>query len=160
MYPGFAIYHLYDLSVHVCLVAQLCLILWPCELCLTRLFCPWDSPGKIIGVGCRFLLQGIFLTQRSNLGLLHWQAHSLPLSHMGSPVWPKTGHLISQSLKFSISKKWVQNLPHWIIKIKFCDVFITLSKHCTWSIVWWGLKKWCLLLYYFLEWKRFWVDVS
>ena len=117
-------------------------------------------PGKNTGVGCRFLLQGIFLTQRSNLGLLHWQAHSLPLSHMGSPVWPKTGHLISQSLKFSISKKWVQNLPHWIIKIKFCDVFITLSKHCTWSIVWWGLKKWCLLLYYFLEWKRFWVDFS
>ena len=32
-----------------------------------RLFCPWDSPGKNIGVGSHFLLQGIFLTQVSNM---------------------------------------------------------------------------------------------
>ena len=38
-------------------------------------------PGKDTGVGCHFLLQGIFLTQRSNPHLLHWQADSLPLSH-------------------------------------------------------------------------------
>ena len=47
---------------------------WP-----TRLLCPWDSPGKNIGVGCYFLLQGIFLTQGSNPGLLcllHRQADS------------------------------------------------------------------------------------
>ena len=37
----------------------------------TRLLCPWNSPGKNTGVGCDFLLQGIFLTQESNLGLLH-----------------------------------------------------------------------------------------
>ena len=33
-------------------------------------------------MGCHFLLQGIFLTQRSHphlLGLLHWQVGSLPL---------------------------------------------------------------------------------
>ena len=37
----------------------------------------WDSPGKNTGVGCHFLLQGIFPTQGSNpslLCLLHWQA--------------------------------------------------------------------------------------
>jgi len=28
-----------------------------------RILCPWDFPGKNIGVGCHFLLQGIFLTQ-------------------------------------------------------------------------------------------------
>ena len=28
----------------------------------TRLLCPWDFPGKNAGVGCHFLLQGIFLT--------------------------------------------------------------------------------------------------
>ena len=33
----------------------------------TRLLCPWDSPGKNPGVGCRALLQGIFLTQPFNL---------------------------------------------------------------------------------------------
>ena len=35
----------------------------------TRLPRPWDSPGKNTGVGCHFLLQGIFSTQGSNLGL-------------------------------------------------------------------------------------------
>ena len=37
----------------------------------TRLLWPWDFPGKSTGVGCHFLLQGIFLTQGSNPGLLH-----------------------------------------------------------------------------------------
>ena len=32
-------------------------------------------------MGCHFLLQRIFPTQRLNLSLLHWQAGSLPLSH-------------------------------------------------------------------------------
>ena len=36
------------------------------------------------GVGCHFLLQGIFLTHWSNLCLLPWQAGSFPLSHQGS----------------------------------------------------------------------------
>ena len=36
----------------------------------TRLLCPWDSPGKYTGVGCYFLLQGIFLTQGLNPCLL------------------------------------------------------------------------------------------
>ena len=47
--------------------------------------CPWDFSGKNTGVGCCFLLQGIFLTLGSNphlLCLLHWQADSLPLSHV------------------------------------------------------------------------------
>ena len=58
---------------------QLCL----CNL--TRLLCPWDSPGKNTGVDCHALFQGIFLTQGLNphlLYLLHWQAHSLPLVHL------------------------------------------------------------------------------
>ena len=45
-------------------------------------------PGKITGVGCHFLLQGIFLTQRSNPSLMHllrWHVGSLPLCHLGSP---------------------------------------------------------------------------
>jgi len=37
----------------------------------TRLLCPWDTPGKNTGVGCHFLLQGIFLTKGLNPGLLH-----------------------------------------------------------------------------------------
>ena len=42
--------------------------------------------ARIPGVGCHFLLQEIFLTQGSNPHLLHWQADSLPLSHLGSPI--------------------------------------------------------------------------
>ena len=59
-----------------------------------RLLSPWNFPGKTTGVGCHFLFQVIFLTQGSNpslLGLLHWQADSLPLSHLGTisgPRWP------------------------------------------------------------------------
>ena len=37
----------------------------------TRLLSPWNFPGKSPGVGCHFLLQGIFLTQGLNPGLLH-----------------------------------------------------------------------------------------
>ena len=47
-----------------------------------------NSPSKNSGVGCHFLLQGIFLTQGLNLNLLlllPWQAGSLPLSPLGSP---------------------------------------------------------------------------
>ena len=52
--------------------------MWP-----ARLLCPQDSPGKNTGVGCRFLLQGIFPTQGLNLPLLPWQVDSLPLNHQG-----------------------------------------------------------------------------
>ena len=49
------------------------------------LLCPWDSPGKNTGVGSHFFPQRIFLTQESNPSPLHWQADSLPLSHLESP---------------------------------------------------------------------------
>ena len=51
----------------------------------TRLLCPWNSLGKNTGVGCHFLLQGIFLTQGSNLGLSHCRQTLYHLSHQGSP---------------------------------------------------------------------------
>ena len=50
---------------------------------------PWDFPGKNTEVGCHFLLQRIFPTQRSNphlLCLLHWQEDSLPLSNLPGSV--------------------------------------------------------------------------
>ena len=47
-----------------------------------RLF---DFPGKSTGVGCHFLLQGIFPTQGSNPGLPHCRQTLYPLSHQGSP---------------------------------------------------------------------------
>ena len=56
----------------------------------SRLLCPWSFSGKNTGVGCRFLLQGIFPTQRSILSLLHllhWQADALPWVTPGKPLY-------------------------------------------------------------------------
>ena len=55
----------------------------PCGLEPTRLLCPWDSPGKNTGVNCYVLLQGIFLTQGLNLGLLNCRQILYNLSHQG-----------------------------------------------------------------------------
>ena len=55
----------------------------------TRFLCPWDFPGKSTGVGCHFLLQGIFLTQGSNPCvpcLLCWQVDSWALHHLWASV--------------------------------------------------------------------------
>ena len=48
------------------------------------LLLPWDFPGKNTGVGSHFILQGIFLTQRSNPSLLHCRQTLYHLSHQGS----------------------------------------------------------------------------
>ena len=54
----------------------------------TRFLCLWNSSGKKTGVGCQFLLQGIFSTQETNLHLLrllYWQVDSLPTVVPGKP---------------------------------------------------------------------------
>ena len=104
---------------------------------------PWDFPGKNTGVGCHFLLQGIFPTQGSNphlFHLLHWQTGSLLLATPGKPlkdismlitskfifpvqihllnskqVYP-TAHLISPFGCWICISKWAYNLlPNLIL---------------------------------------------
>ena len=73
------------------------------ELYPARLLCPWDFfPGKNTGVGCHFLLQGIFLTHRLKLCLPHWQEDSLPLVPPGKPhsIYSSL-HLVYISVQFS-----------------------------------------------------------
>ena len=67
----------HDILVHRSATAKSCWVtsvlsdsLSPDGLLPTRLLCPWDFPGKTTGMGCHALLQGIFLTQGSNLHLL------------------------------------------------------------------------------------------
>ena len=68
------------------LVVQLCLTLCdPRDYSLPGSSVHGDSPGKNTGVGCHALLQGIFPTQGSNPGLLHWRWILYHLSHQGSP---------------------------------------------------------------------------
>ena len=51
-----------------------------------RLLCPWGSPGKNTGVGCRALLQGIFPIQGLNEPRSpHCRQITYRLSHQGSP---------------------------------------------------------------------------
>ena len=51
------------------------------------LYSPWNSPGQNTEVGSRSLLQGIFLTQASNPGLLYCRQILYQLSHQGSPTY-------------------------------------------------------------------------
>ena len=81
--------------------------LWP-----TRLFHPWDFPGKNTGVGCHFLLQKIFPTQGLNPGLPHCRQTLYGLSHQGSPG-------------FIPSHFW-ETLPESIIVILRCLSFFSL----------------------------------
>ena len=72
-----------------CLVAQFCLTLLLAHgLQPDSFFCPWDFSGKITGVGCHFLLQGIFLIKG-----LH------PHLHVSCITWATAGeaHFIYSS---------------------------------------------------------------
>ena len=51
-----------------------------------RLLCLFNSPGKTDRVGSHSLLQGIFLTQGLNPGLLHCRQILYHLSHRASPI--------------------------------------------------------------------------
>ena len=72
-------------NINLCSVAVISNSMRPMNRSLPRSF-SWKFTGKNTGVGCHFLLQRIFPTQGSNLGLLcflHWQADSLPLAPPG-----------------------------------------------------------------------------
>ena len=72
-----------SVCVHVC--AQSCQTLWFLWICNPQ--DTWNFPSKTTAMDCHSLFQGIFLTQELNsslLHLLHWQAGSLPLCHLGS----------------------------------------------------------------------------
>ena len=58
----------------------------PLGLQPSRLLCPQNSPGKNTGVGSNSLLQGTFLTQGWNPGLLHCRWILYWLSHQGSEI--------------------------------------------------------------------------
>ena len=72
-----------------------------------RLLHPWDFPGNSTGVGCHFLLQGIFPTQGLNTGLPHCRQTlytqvliSRPREHIMIKAFPGSIFLF-----FSFSKK-------------------------------------------------------
>ena len=93
-FPGFSlilkVFFVYPINfdwmwdiVNMTLLACVHYVLSRVQLCDPRLFCSWDFPCRNTGVGYHFLLQGSFPSQGLKLHLLHWQADSLPLSHLG-----------------------------------------------------------------------------
>ena len=70
-------------GTHSVLVARSCTTLCDPHGQPARILCPWNFPGKNTGVGCHFLLQGIFLTQGWSLVLLHCRQILYHLSHQG-----------------------------------------------------------------------------
>ena len=63
LYSVNIIAHYYCMLTFVCAVSHIQLVLTPWTVAHQAL-CPWNFPSKNTGVGCHFLLQGIFLTQR------------------------------------------------------------------------------------------------
>ena len=74
-------------------VAQSCLTL--CDPMNTRLLRPCDFLGKSTGVGCHFLLHGIFPTQESNPGFPHCRQMLYCLSYQGSQNCSICGDAVS-----------------------------------------------------------------
>ena len=104
----------------------------------------WNFPGKNAGVGCHALLQGIFLTQGLNPGLLcllHWQVGSLPLCHLGRGQARSINYcfyvcreyvLGILTLFISLGRTWVP-CHHcflvWAHVSCFCHMVLLLSEH-------------------------------
>ena len=92
------------------LVPQLCLTLCePQGLEPTRLLCPWDTPGKNTGVGCRSLLQEIFLSQGIDQGFPHCRQAIYHQNHQESPcrctVCDKIGSFKKMAIKVHVRHK-------------------------------------------------------
>ena len=111
--------------------------------------CTWDFPGKNTGVGCHFLLQGIFLTQGSNLHLLHWQVGSLsteppgkPPSHLTVREFP---YLFFREPQFpSFTDSWSLIWKHLLFPsrsqfVNITDPRLHLSLLCLGCLHWWSL---------------------
>ena len=76
----------------LCPVAPSCPTLRdPMDCSPAKLLCLWDFSGKNTGVGCHFLIQGIFPTQG-------WNLHLLRFLHLLVSSLPPAGLLTSKSL--------------------------------------------------------------
>ena len=95
----------------------------------TKLLCPWDFPGKNTGVGCHFLLQGIFPIQWSNLGLLHCR-QTLP----------------SKTSEKPLSCPWVGHMIQFIFPCLFLLTIAALFQLFLWKSDYWHFLLWHYLL--------------
>ena len=115
--------------MHACMLSHFSHVqlFGPHELYLTRLFCPWDSPGKNTGVDSCALLQVIFPTQEYE-----------PMS----PVSPalQAGSLPTKPPGKSSSCSYLPTFLHWYIY--WFHLFINQTKH--------AFSKFCFCLFFLL----------
>ena len=126
----------------------------------TRLFCPWDSPGKNIGVGCHFLLQCVKVKLLSRARLSDPMDCSLPGSSIhaaaakslqpcptlcnpidgsppGSPVPGILQARILEWVAISFSPPSI-GLFKWI-PVTLCELGTPLQ--CSWDHLWLSLSR-------------------
>ena len=130
----------------LCLVTQSCPTVWdPMDCSPPDSSVHGDSPGKNTGVGCHAILQGIFLTQRSNPGVLHCRPILYHLSHQGSPntTWETLKKNIFSWRQFRNSRHIKQSFLPFCLKTGHKFPFVKVFPS---SIA--GKRKWL-----FINWR-------
>ena len=109
---------------------------------------PWDFPGKSTGVGCHFLLQGIFLTQGLNphlLCFLSWQGGSLPLVPPGTHLHCNKKWKWSQP---SLDKKSQATLVRYFVLSPYNEQYLN-------KVAWFCMRVWTFFSIAFLwDWNE------
>ena len=119
IFPKASNLEVYGERKKVKLLSRARLFATPWIVACTKLLCPWDFQGKSTGVGCHFLLQGIFPTQGSNPALSHCRQMLYRLSHQGSRYSSKDSSIRHSSI---CSQKRLRSLH-------LCCLFSVISYH-------------------------------
>ena len=119
--------------------------LWSHGLQPTRLLCLWTSPGKNTGVGCHFLLQGIFPSKGSKPCLSHCKQILYHLSHEEALL-----AIVNKLIWASCFLVFLPMKCGWYLSHKedigFCKLLGMMTVHGTWSILnVWLCASVCLL---------------
>jgi len=144
----------------------------------TRLLCPWDCPGKNTGVGCHFLLHGIFPTQDqtciscgSCIGrwvVYHWATEKAPRMDMdpwnlkwccsdlqvywcreASATSSVSGSLTLRPLSLVIYFSWPTTDPFHQAQTR------PQMLHFPWCPAFSGSQHWTVLCWLYMLWKLF-----
>ena len=96
---------------------------WPHRWQPTRLPCPWDSPGKNTGVGCRFLLQCMKVTSESEVVQLCLTLHH----HMDCSLPGSSVHGIFQARVLERVAIAFSNITV-LVRLNYFSSFLTLTQ--------------------------------
>ena len=102
MYVNTQRHSIHNVPMYVCVLSHVQLFVTPWTAA-HQVLCARNFPGKNTGVGCHFLLQGIFPAQGSNpclLHLLHWQDST------SSTDWEAPNIERCNIYKLTCSAKW------------------------------------------------------